>query len=59
MDPEQTWGATQACPQLPQFSGSEAVSVHDDPQQATAQVISFCHWPRGLHACRSVPMQRI
>jgi hypothetical protein len=59
VDPEQTWGAAQACPQLPQFLGSEPVSVHDDPQQATGQVISVCHWPTGSHPCCSVPRHRI
>src|SRR5262245_7518191 len=57
--PEQTWGATQACPQLPQFWGSEPVSVHVEPQQATGQIVSVCHWPEGSHACRSVPMHRV
>jgi len=52
--PEQVWGAAQACPQLPQFFGSELVSVHDDPQQATGQVICFCHCPR-KHVWSSVP----
>jgi hypothetical protein len=56
VDPTQVWGATQACPQLPQFWGSEAVSVHDDPQHATGQVICVCHWPMGPHACSSAPM---
>jgi hypothetical protein len=57
--PEQVWGGTQACPQLPQFVASEPVSVHDTPQQATGQVICTCHCPLNPHVCCSVPMHRV
>jgi hypothetical protein len=53
--PEHVCGATHACPQLPQFFGSEPVSVHESPQQATGQVICMNHCPVAAHACSSVP----
>jgi hypothetical protein len=35
--------------------GSEPVSVHDDPQHATGQLISICHCPVNPHVCSTVP----
>jgi hypothetical protein len=39
--------------------GSEPVSVHEDPQQATGQVIIPCHCPVTQQVCSSVPTHRV